>query len=326
MTRREIKKISQKLGLKIAESKFVVKKLTKSKLITGYEDFLRICVNSKNPSDRWQSFIEFMFKSFEGDIVNTTSTLLRQSEPCFEVLALFNINDIWRAKGKKFIDTLNKEERVSYKRLLDYPIRLPKDPKVKWELSDDPSPYSKKLCHKFIDLIIRNYINKYRNRLIMQSLRDGENIHVFPAFPPDIFDILTGVLDEVGVLAFNIEIFNDLLSLLYFHPFQAGKEKLEKITKALTDPFQSRTEITKIRYWLIYALIEKLKARRYGVRESFKKASELIKEPHTSIHRRYYDRKKVVKKEKLSLNDIIIKYHLNNMLNNLLTRLPKKRA
>jgi hypothetical protein len=95
----------------------------------------------------------------------------------------------------------------------------------------------------------------------------------------EIFDIkklLIQVVERVGFLAFNIAKFRSLVSSLYYNPNtpQADKSLLSELAALLYNPIFNRDIITQRGYWLIYFLVETLRQKGYGTRESFRKVAK----------------------------------------------------
>ncbi len=84
----------------------------------------------------------------------------------------------------------------------------------------------------------------------------------------------------------------------------------------------ARNTINVKRYWLIYALVEELVSRGYGIRESFRECERLLGEKKHTIQRRYYDMKKQSEKENLSAPKIVNRYGLGQALYDLVLKLP----
>ena len=63
-------------------------------------------------------------------------------------------------------------------------------------------------------------------------------------------------------------------------------------------------------YWLNYVVIERTRGQ-YGLIGAFGKLAEITGQKVNSIQPRYWDKKKIVKKEGLTLDDIINQYSLH---------------
>jgi len=81
-----------------------------------------------------------------------------------------------------------------------------------------------------------------------------------------------------------------------------------RLARAIASPLDKK-EITQMRYWLNYVIIERIR-EEYGLRGAFRKLAEVAGQKYNSIQPRYWDRKKIAKNESITLDDIITKYSL----------------
>ncbi len=136
---------------------------------------------------------------------------------------------------------------------------------------------------------------------------------------------LIQVVGQVGFLAFNVTKFRSLVSSLYYNPNtpQADKSLLSELAALLYNPLFNRDIITQRGYWLIYLLVETLRQKGYGTRESFRKVAKHLRNKPSSIERRYFEKKMEAKENELTLDKIIKQFWLHRALEENLSLLEK---
>lgn len=171
----------------------------------------------------------------------------------------------------------------------EHPITMEKG------IDADPRLNAYDLCHEFLNSFV-----------LEKSEGDIDKLE----------SLLFDVVEEADFLTFNIKAFRNLASKWSQTPHM--RKKAIKLAAAIHNPFSKHhKEITEGQYWTYFALVEKLK-ERYGVRGAFREVGRRLGEPSSSIQRRYFEKKKEAKKERLSLEDITKIYGLQKALEELL--------
>ncbi len=315
LKKNEIKKLGSKLGWKVAEVEFAVKVLGESRSIIDYREFLRICIEAKNPRERVEKVEQFLVKTVKGDLADAICKLL-YIDPCFKALAFFNAYDLTHGL-KRDISRFNiyfTEDKRSFLSW-DYELilKIPKGKKPSKNRATPSTPSKPKtyilfevpikymsfedLTYKALDLLIRS-----RHHGTVQ----------------DMAELMLKVVSKVGFLAFNISMFRNLVTVYCYNPFypEQGKETLKKL-KDLFSPSLNRKEMIQKDYWFIYAAVTKLTKRGVGLRQSFRDLGKLLTKTAGTIQSRYFEKKKEAIRRNLSLNDVVDEYGLYVALDDL---------
>lgn len=296
----ELRIIADRLNWDIKETEQAVIELLDYPSLVDIEGFLMICASAKNPKDRWKKIIEFLLSTLEGDLTKTVIILVK-GDTCFSCVAKFNFYDLKNSHVIKPVKN-KKLPRLHHQRsfICTHSSEIAVIPNwVKHDVRSD------RLSHQFVDIFISD-----RYRKFAQNYDPSEFLN--PR------DLLIEVIGKVGLSAFNVGYFRDLATSLGYGP--SYDSFVRKLHQALIHPFVNRNEITLHKYWLIYVLVEKLRERGFGLRESFRKAARMLDQETSSIHTRYFERKKEVKEHNLKLKEIIEQFHLTSPVTDLLTK------
>lgn len=302
MTKKEMKRIADKLGWEVKGVETALKELFKEKsMVENWGEFFKLCLEPPNRSSAYTTELEwrkerifqFLRENLKGNLVETICDLIHFEEPCFYVLAFFNLSSKMRIQlatpGEKTIwELLKKRNSFLVYKLTEafYPIT---SINMVTSIGSDELLNGIPLCGAFL------------SELLLLSRAHGV----------DLYGVLLEVLARVGFLVFNVPLFRLMASEYSYDPTE--RDKILEIIKALSDPFMyNRKEITEKRYWFNYALIEKLKGK-YGLKGACKKIAKSVTEAN-SLQTRYFEKKKEAKEKRLSLDDIINQYKLQRGL------------
>lgn len=309
----EIERLSTMLGWDISETKYAIQELIDSPTIVDSEGFLKICIKSDVPSDRWDKIVKFLLKTLKGDLVKNICDLL-YIDPCFHALAFFNIQSFEKQLKQEWPEdnSLPLNEWAIFDGLW-YPRK--KKSFINWgpDIIDAIKTKNKLKRSRYILVSeINHYINsydlsyKFLDILVYRKMAIGDIA--------DLKELIDEVVSNVGLLAFNIHIFRRYLTVFYYNPYNKNfsKNALLELHSNFINPYLDRNQQTKLRYWLIYALVQTLKKEGCSEKRAIAKVGKLINlADASSVQPRYYERKKEAKKLNLSLEDIIRKYRLN---------------
>lgn len=288
-----IKEFAHELGWRYEEMEIALKALFhKESIVKDWQEFLGVCLSATNPKTREHKVTSLLIKNLEGDLVNTICNLLFNFDPGFTLLALFNAIDILKIMKKtsgSFYPSGRKPFLISGVLLGEHPITMEKG------REPDPRLSAYELCYEFL------------NSLVLEKSEGSNN---------ELESLLFNVTEQAYFLTFNIKAFRNLADRWSYNP--SMRKKAMKLGAALNSSFfKHRREITEGQYWTYFVLVEKLKDR-YGLRGAFREVGRRLGEPSRTIERRYFEKKKEAKKERLSLEDIIKKYNLGQALEDLL--------
>jgi len=115
---------------------------------------------------------------------------------------------------------------------------------------------------------------------------------------------------RVGFRAFKIDFLKYTAASYSSLPFYT--QKVNRLARAIASPLDKK-EITQMRYWLNYVIIESIRDE-YGLLGAFRKLAEVTDQKYNSIRPRYWNKKKIANKEGLTLDDIITKYSLQKQI------------
>jgi len=319
MTKIQIKKLSNKFGWTLDETKKAIDELSRTHSLTDLSEVLNICYRAKNPKERYELFSGYLNKTIDGKLSNVVSNLLL-IDPSFKVLALFNYYDlIWTTNHEKPVALEFSKKIMSFVQWRSF-VNLPKEiyhlnpPRNKdfrdyienpeMPLRYNPAIFAENLSYSYVETLIHMRLEKNDKGILS---------------PKILGEFFVDVIKEVNFLVFNIKLFAHFVSTRSHLPnLGLGDEILKNFALSLGQSFISSSEITKRKYWLMYVLAKELQSRKHGVRESFRIVAGLLETNYATVATRFYERQKDAIRLGMSLEDIIFKYHLSLELNNLL--------
>jgi len=341
----EIGKVAKKLGWKRKELVLALEEFLEADSPLKKDGLISICAQSSNPDERLKNSIEYFVNHYKDGAVELISDLLRNFDPCFQLIALFNIYDFYTGKEETEI-SLNKGGRSE---TVEIVLFERPNSKVSWELqftkphksfihwwttpsyieADHDSflfqAIEEHLVTTFEDIahIPEKLKYKFLNIYIKYLEYEGELDKLFSeptSYIDNLQPLFRQVVKRVGYLAFNIEAFRRQINYFCRLPnFKECRISLEKLNETITPTAKTKISMTKRKYWLWYVFIEKLQENTYGVLRSFRKAVEILGEStEKAIARRYFEMKKEAKKKGLSADNIIEKHNLDLELKKLL--------
>jgi hypothetical protein len=131
--------------------------------------------------------------------------------------------------------------------------------------------------------------------------------------------LLLDIVSRVGFRAFEITCLKS--EAVFYSAVPYLNEKATRLAKAIASPIDKK-EITQKGYWLNYVVIERNR-EQYGLRGAFRTLAKVTGQETSSIHSRYFGRKKIAKKEGLTLEDIINIYSLQKLILEIEQKLQK---
>jgi len=323
----EITKISKYLRWPEKDTIKAIKQLDGVETYIDLSDVVRVSCKVNDPGNRWLVLLESLLEETRKlltkgniNIVELIVDLLQEDAP-FKIVAFFNNREHgfinrYQTDTKSFIDwesALSPQYEISNGRIdnlkylrffggLANNILLEKY--FKNTFNDKgytkylPYLYSENLQYSFIEMLLLDYYE------------DG-----------DIEDLMFKVVSEVGVLAFNIELFRNISRESWLNPILSkNKNSINEIFSSFNEYYKSNiTKKTELKYWLYYTTVAKLREiKGLGYRESIRKLAELEYSSYYTIHSRYYKMKRIAKKREMNVDEIIRMYKLDRKVKDIL--------
>jgi len=299
-------KLITKTGWKAKESEIALNELLTSDSLLYTDTFLELCLKTNNPKERWGKIVEYLLDSLSYDPVDLISKL-QFIDPCFKTLAFFNIYDYSAKYINDYTVKINNNDwkDIEYlyfnnnkKSFINWElIYLAEDINYNISLVNDISTDPELLTHKFSDILIRTYTNIEEDLLMPNS-------------------IIISLIERIGLIALSFESIRNLINKMTLYPgFPENRKRLKRLKSVIHVSYASFTEITNRKHWLLYVFVEELRKEGFGLLASFREASKILDEVRSTIERRYFEKKKELRSNKINLDDIIVKYNLMPELN-----------
>jgi len=280
----DLKVISKKLGWDYNVVEHSINKLIRDEVVSSdvfskkeIIEYLKICSESKDLRDRKNQIIKFLTSRQYKDIVKTIIYFL-QYDYVFTVLwHFFDYLDDNRIKGKYYKPSgkIISENAEAFYGLAFY-------------------------CNFLQDEI------EHKKQIILDYLIHESNWQSRDI--PNIDKLILQLVSEIGFNVIRIESLKDY----FLEGMVSNRDDFEhKVIKYLL--FYKKKKTNKQR-WRNYFLVNELKKRKYGTRESFRLVGRLYDKPDTSISRRYYEISKKIKDKELDVKESIQKLNLKNEL------------
>jgi len=286
----DIIKISKKLGWDPEIVQYSFKKLFKDEDVSSdilskknIIEFFKICSESKDVNDRKNKLIKFFRSNLNKDIVKTVIYFLLRDLLFVYVWHFFDYLDDNRIKGRHYKPTKD----VIGKNMLNPFLS------ILWMCKFNALELLKK-SEIIVDYLIYDNISRFmdHNKTIAAAK-----------------ELIYNLIPEIGLNVLNIrplrEYFLGLIS-----SSSSPNDFDDKIIKLLL--FHKKKESRK-QHWFYYFMVEGLMKRGYGTRESFRLVGKYFERPPTTIHRRYYDKKKEIKDKRLDTNKVIQELNLRDI-------------
>jgi len=323
LNKKEINSLSNKLGWSVKETKVALKELYQSNSIIDRDSFLRICLEAKNPLNRFERITNYLLKTLNRDFVNTICRLA-YIDSCFHALALFNLIDLKKVFGdpyhhqnRSFINWIHPESILDETEFEDVIKKLRKNKSSKTIKIANMDPeqagvvftqelFPEPLTYRFLDKFIQVKI---------------ENTEEEPEQEWELLkELMLKVVTKIKFLAFNIPTFRAVATYNALNQ-PVDKNFYYKLCESFKNPLSEKEKSTEQSYWLIYALVESLRGIGYGGMASFRKAASLLKiEKVDTVERRYFQMKKKAKEQDTIVEDIINQYNLREVINELVSQ------
>ena len=285
----DIKLITDKFQWSEKVAKGAIKEFLETPSFANSEEILRICIDADNPEDRKNNVFESLFNTHYDNLAIFVCNQIVNIDPCFHILADFNSTELKHLSG--VFETIANQVLNEASFLQRMPVRT-------YNPNSYQAPY-------VIHALLRY---EYLDRLLRKKHQE---------FDSD--SLLLDIVSRVGFRAFNINTLRYIASSYSLFPYY--KEKANRLARAIASPLDKKEETQK-GYWLYYVIIERIK-EKYGLRGAFRKLAEITGQKATSIHSRYFGRKKIAKKEGLTLDDIIIQHSLQKSILNMEQKLQE---
>jgi hypothetical protein len=276
----DIKLIADKFEWSEKVAKSAIKEFLETPSFANSEEILRICIDADNPEDRKNNVFENLFNTHYDNLVELVCNQIVNTDPCFDILAAFNSTELKNLSG--VFKTIANQVLNEASFLQRMPVRT-------YNPNNYLAPYVTNvlLCYEYLDRLLRIKYQEF-----------------------DSDSLLLDIVSRVGFRAFNIDFLKYKAASYSSLPFY--NQKANRLARAIASPLDKK-EITQRGYWLTYVIIEKIR-EEYGLRGAFRKLAELTDDKFDSIQPRYFGRKKIAKKEGLTLDDIIIQYSLQKSI------------
>jgi len=280
LTKSDIKLIADKFQWSEKEAISAIKEFLEAPSFANNEEILRICIDADNPEDRKNNVFESLFNTHYDNLAKFVCNQIVNIDLCFHILADFNSTELKHLSG--VFETIANQVLNEASFLQKMPVRT-------YNPNSYQAPY-------VIHALLRY---EYLDRLLRKKHQE---------FDSD--SLLLDIVSRVGFRAFNINFLKYTASSYSLFPYL--KEQATRLAGAIASPLDKK-EITQMGYWLTYVIIERIK-EEYGLLGAFRALAKVTGQKATSIHSRYFGRKKIAKKEGLTLDDIITKYTLHGLI------------
>jgi len=354
MNIREVKRVGRKLRWTTKEAGDALEEFLKIDSPLEKDKLMSICMDAKNPKDRSKDTIEYFINQNANidknpdEAVDLICDLLISRDPCFDMIALFNIYD-YISINKKIRKSSNKNVNDK-KKNKEVIFKIP-DSKTRWKLDfltlrksftnwDVQPLYRDRDFETFIvpsipvyeikpivDISIKPEDLKYKFLdMYIKYLEDTDQLRYISSEKTSYVDnlqpLIRRVVERVGYLAFNIEIFRiNINYLCRLSSFTECKANLDKLDKVIIADAKTKISQTKRKYWLWYVFIEKLMLSGLGVCKACEKTVEIINDyTESGMSRNYYYRRDEANEKGLTLDKIINENFLHYELEELLVK------
>jgi len=307
-----IEKTAKKLGWKLSEVDYALNELINSGSYIYSDEFYRICLNAKNPYDRWNNIIEYLLNIVSDSTIELISKLIH-FDSSFNLLAFSNITDYvtepitdykYKIINKGCEDIGHLHYTNNYKSFINWELiyqfeDISGNISLKQDISTDPD----KLRYKFLNIFLKKNLDIEKGTF-------------------DIDSLIIKLVRETGLLCTNLEFVRNYISPINSNlALEKNRKILQKLKSAIRVTYNEEKEINDRKYWLWYALIELMSQKGIGIRPSTRKAEKVLDEVNTTIARRYFEKSNEAKNNKLTLKYIINKYDLKSELDNYIKEL-----
>ncbi len=277
LTKSDIKLIADKFQLSEKVAKSAIKEFLETPSFANSEEILRICINTDNPEDRKNNVFESLLNTHYDNLAKFVCNQIVNTDPCFHILAAFNSTELKNLSG--VFETIANQVLYESSFLQRMPVRT-------YNPGSYLAPYviHVLLCYEYLDRLLRKKYQEF-----------------------DSDSLLLDIVSRVGFRAFKINFLK--YQAATYSSIPSLNPKANRLARAIASPLDKK-EITQMGYWLNYVVIERTR-EQYGLRGAFRKLAEITGQKVNSIQPRYWDKKKIAKKEGLTLDDIINQYSLH---------------
>ena len=259
------------------DARSAIKEFLEKPSFANSDEILRICIDA-NPGERKEKIYESLLNTHCDDLVKHVCNQIDRPDPCFHILAFFIISEP-KSPPIKFTKIPTKHFGATFSFRKIKPEHIEVNPALRRDLVSS-------LCYEYLDLLLK------RQGLNRESL-------------------FVDIVSRVGFKAFNIDILKDNAVMYSTFPFYY--QKASRLARAIISPLDNRKEQIQRGYWLNYVLIERNKGKS-TIRKTLDKLAKATGQKYNSIQPRYWEKKKIAKREGLTLNDIINKYALDEYI------------
>lgn len=297
LSKSDIRLVANKFQWTENEAKNATMEFLQTPSFANSEEILKICIDSTTPDDRKDKIFESLYNTSYDNLVEHVCNQIINPDPCFDILAVFNGIEL---KNLSLCKKYNFDEQQFEGSFLLRNIELLD--------VDNNNTYITDMIEA--SHIVYSLSCSYLNTLLEKKFEQDVSI---------IESTLQDIASIVGFRAFTIDILlNEAIS---YSDIPCLNSKAIQLAKAISSPLDKKDK-TQQGYWLIYVVVERTK-KKYGLRGAFRKLAELTSQKPNSIQPRYFDRKKIAKKEGLTLDDIIIQYSLDKSIIEIESKLEK---
>lgn len=308
------KQISDKFGWKLQTTEKAIDQYSKYSYILNSIRVLEICVKSKNPHERIKNFSELPLNNSDFNTRQIVTELIQHGFLNFNVISSFNILDALKTTNgdKRNIDLLNKISQLDT-------FLLPGN--ITNELIEtyaeqnfailNPSEIQYRILESFI-------ISRLADHMIDLDKIDSItqfNSTMTKMINEQYFDFICSLIPDIGFRVFNFQTFLELVDHCYVYDNKPSNwDKLEHLISSFNKTTEKK-QVTNQHYWYIYCLVSEItNGLKIDVKPACRIASELLNDLYNTIHRRYYEKNRVIEKSSLTLEKIVYQYSFRNQL------------
>ena len=312
----EVKDLASFMGWDTKSTKKAIEYFREFDFPVDHDDFLRVCIKSSNKEQRSLNLFKLIYRELPGNKTETLAKII-EDEHIIGIYIFFNTVDSIKETGVEVDLADNKKQLYFYTQFELYDDLKDMDGNIVYDFmqhrSDGLLDYIREKSETVLEELFIYTVKNHQGRTY------GVTINSFQKATEDI------IVDLVQYCGFKIfKIPHVRFYVNESDGFFQYPDFLSRISRSINDPFLNRKEITKRRYWLIYCLVEKLMQElNFGTLKSFRKVSELLDSPPTTIQTRYYNMRKIYREKNLRLDQIVREHALGKTINKYLSDIER---
>jgi hypothetical protein len=214
LTKKDIKEIADKLGWETGEVEEALQKLSeeKSVIVKNWKKFFRICLNYRDSSKRRSEIQKYLIEeNINSDLLEIMCELCLSPDPCFFVLAAFNLSELKNTEKRPGVKDIYQKEWATLKGLKSF-----------FQQSKVGEEYIKHVIEEFDGTVNARELNDHFAFLLLRR-RSKQGV--------DTDSLMSDVAERMGYATFTLSYFSDLARQYSRDPML--RKKARELTRAL---------------------------------------------------------------------------------------------